>query len=104
PRDARGGFFSTFMWVKPGPLRLDVARREYGGFLVVMEALGLDLITPQESAQSDVPAEIVELAKARWNAKQDKDWGEADRLRDEIAVAGWEIKDAKDGYEICPKS
>ncbi|NRB74972.1 MAG: cysteine--tRNA ligase, partial [Verrucomicrobiales bacterium] len=44
-----------------------------------------------------------EMAQARWEAKQAKDWGEADRLRDEIAAAGWEVKDTKEGFEICPK-
>ena len=42
--------------------------------------------------------------KRSWKAKQDKDWATADRLRDEVLEAGWEIKDTKEGYELCSKN
>ena len=44
-----------------------------------------------------------ELAKQRWKAKNDKDWPESDRLRDEIKSLGWIIKDEKDGYSLEPQ-
>ena len=61
--------------------------------MVVMEALGLALPKEEESESADAPEEIQAKAEARWEAKQSKDWGEADRLREEVASAGWEIKD-----------
>ena len=50
------------------------------------------------------PAEAVELAQAREQARRDKDWGEADRLRDELRAAGWEVRDGPDGPELVPVS
>lgn len=50
------------------------------------------------------PDEIVELAKQRANAKQNKDWATADALRNQIDAAGWTILDSKDGYKIVKKA
>ncbi len=33
----------------------------------------------------------------RAKAKADKDWATSDRIRDELASAGFEVKDTKDG-------
>ena len=48
----------------------------------------------------DVPEEVKELAKKRFEAKQNKNWAEADALRDQIKDLGYAIKDSKDGYQI----
>jgi cysteinyl-tRNA synthetase len=48
------------------------------------------------------PAEIVALAEARERAREAKDFHEADRLRDEIATAGWEVQDVADGFRLIP--
>ncbi len=65
----------------------------------ILSALGLRL--PVEK-KVDAPAEILEKAQQRWEAKQAKDWAAADALRDEVTALGWQIKDAKDGYEVVP--
>ena len=62
-------------------------------------ALNLDKIK-QEKVQIEVPQEVVQLAEARKTARQNKNWAESDRLRDEIAALGYAIKDTADGYEI----
>ncbi len=69
----------------------------------LLYALGLELFTV-EAKQVDAPEEIVALAQARWDAKQAKDWGKADELRDALLTQGWVIKDSKDGFEIEPKT
>ena len=46
-----------------------------------------------------IPTEIKELALKRIKAREDKDWEEADRLRDEIKSKGYEIKDSKETKE-----
>lgn len=43
------------------------------------------------------------MADQRWQAKQNRDWTEADRLRAEVAALGWVIKDRKDGYDLARK-
>lgn len=61
------------------------------------KVLGLDLL---KNKQDDIPEEIKELAKNRWQAKLNKNWAEADALRKEILDKGWTILDNKEGYEI----
>ncbi len=48
----------------------------------------------------DIPKEIIELAEQRSLARQNKDWNESDKIRDDILSKGYEIVDTKDGYEI----
>ena len=62
--------------------------------------LSLDKVTAPAPEKIDVPADIAALAEARFAAKKEKNWAEADRLRAEIAAKGYAIKDSKDGYEI----
>ncbi len=66
-----------------------------------MFALGLDL-TAAAPAQAEAPAEIAALAAQRWAAKQAKDFAAADALRKEIAAAGWNMLDRKDGFSLEP--
>lgn len=100
--EALGQVFTAMKHIKPGELSAGEAKREFLGLSVIMEALGLKLPPVEERSEAEIPAAIAEMAQARWEAKQQKDWGEADRLRDELTAAGWEIKDTKEGYELCP--
>ncbi|MDR0975939.1 MAG: cysteine--tRNA ligase [Christensenellaceae bacterium] len=51
----------------------------------------------------DIPANVLDLAEARLQAKRDKDFALADKLRAEIEALGYKIKDKKDGFEITRK-
>ena len=62
--------------------------------------LALDLGKIEENKESEIPEEIIMLAEERKKARQNKNWAESDRLRDEIIAKGYAIKDNKDGYEI----
>ena len=53
-------------------------------------------------ASEGPPEELVELARRRTEARAAKDFAEADRLRDEVRAAGWEIRDGADGPELVP--
>jgi cysteinyl-tRNA synthetase len=59
--------------------------------------LGLADWTPREEA---VPPEVQALAAARSGARAGKAWAEADRLRGELAAAGWEMEDLPQGYKL----
>ena len=48
----------------------------------------------------EVPAEIAELARKRWEAKLAKNWAEADGLRAKLEEKGYTVKDSKDGYAL----
>ena len=52
---------------------------------------------------AEAPAELHELARLRQEARTARDWAEADRLRDELAAAGWEVRDDPDGYRLVPR-
>ncbi|HEX7583006.1 MAG TPA: hypothetical protein VF321_07950, partial [Gaiellaceae bacterium] len=52
----------------------------------------------------EAPAEIVVLAEQRQEARARKDFAESDRLRDEIAAAGWDVRDEAGGFRLVPRS
>ena len=61
---------------------------------------GLKLDEEIKSESQSIPDEIKDLASKRWQAKQDKDWVLADKLRAEVTQKGYQILDTKDGYTI----
>ncbi|HEX6490457.1 MAG TPA: cysteine--tRNA ligase [Gaiellaceae bacterium] len=56
------------------------------------------------AADAPAPAGIVELAEQRQAARAERDFGEADRLRDEIESRGWEVRDVAEGFQLVPRS
>ena len=60
-------------------------------------ALSLD---KKSETQEEIPEEVIKLAEERLKARQEKNWAESDRLRDEILALGYSIKDSKEGYEL----
>jgi cysteinyl-tRNA synthetase len=69
----------------------ELLRRAFGIF-------GLESIGEVEEA----PREVAELAERRREARDAKDFAESDRLRDEIAAAGWDVRDVAEapGYVL----
>ncbi|MDQ1684931.1 MAG: hypothetical protein QOC82_1668 [Frankiaceae bacterium] len=49
------------------------------------------------------PPDVVALAAARADARAAREFAAADRLRDEIAAAGWVVTDGPDGPVLNPK-
>ena len=49
------------------------------------------------------PAEVTALAERRAAARAERDWAASDRLRDEIAEAGWLVRDTPDGFALAPR-
>ena len=64
-----------------------------------LDIFGLASLADQQKA----PAEIVELARQRQEARAARDWGKADRLRAEIEAAGWEARDVAEGFQLVPR-
>ncbi len=52
---------------------------------------------------SEPPTEVVALAGRRAAARAAKDFATSDALRDEIAAAGWLVKDTADGWSLAEK-
>ena len=72
-----------------------------GAFRRMDEVLGVIFFGKAEKA--DIPAEIQALLDKRAEARAAKNWAESDRLRDEIAAAGWVVKDSKAGQSCTRK-
>jgi cysteinyl-tRNA synthetase len=53
--------------------------------------------------EREAPPEVMELARQRQEARAARDFDEADRLRAEIEAAGWEARDAADGFQLVPR-
>lgn len=67
------------------------------------QVLALKIDQPILIENEKIPKEIIELAEKRKQARQNRDWQESDRLREEIKTKGYNIEDNKDGYVILPK-
>ncbi len=68
------------------------------GLREMLTALGLETLLGGAEGDADVPDEEASaLLEAREAARAAKDWGEADRLRDELAARGWQVRDAAAG-------
>jgi cysteinyl-tRNA synthetase len=66
----------------------------------MLGVLGLEnLLDPDEA---DAPPEAVELSEARERARAGRDYGEADRLREQLREMGWEVRDGPAGPELLP--
>ena len=64
-----------------------------------LDIFGLGSLAETEAA----PAEVIELAERRQQARSGGDFDEADRLRTEIDAAGWEVRDVAEGFQLVPK-
>jgi cysteinyl-tRNA synthetase len=66
-----------------------------------LEVFGLDSL----AIRAEAPPELVAMAVARHEARAARDFAEADRLRDEIADLGWEVRDVAEapGYQLVPR-
>jgi cysteinyl-tRNA synthetase len=65
----------------------------------MLGTLGLEsLLAPA----AEPPAEVLELADQRERARGAREFAAADRLRDEIAEHGWEVRDGPKGFELLP--
>jgi cysteinyl-tRNA synthetase len=102
--DALGQMFTTFRNLKPGEMTAASATEAWHGLQKLLFALGLELPQAGPAEDTPLPDNIAALAEARWQAKLAKNWNESDRLRDAVLAEGWEIKDTKEGYTLCPKA
>ena len=60
-----------------------------------------ELVTAANEAEEDTPSdEVKALAEQRQKAREEKNWAESDRLRDEIAALGWAVQDTPEGVKL----
>ncbi len=66
----------------------------------MLGVLGLESLL---ASGPDAPAEVRELARRRERARAERDFEASDRLRDEIAAHGWDVRDGAGGFELVPR-
>jgi cysteinyl-tRNA synthetase len=89
---------ALFRWVREANKREEVGDAHLREMLAV---LGLEnLLAGADAAEPD--AEARELARRREAAREQRDFAEADRLRDELRARGWEVRDSSGGPELVP--
>jgi cysteinyl-tRNA synthetase len=73
--------------------------------LFLFDLLGIRDDVKDKNASYDSFSKAVDLLlQIRMQAKQNKDWATSDKIRNELAAIGFEIKDTKDGFEWQLKS
>ena len=78
-------------------VRDEKAKGKYQAIKKMDEVFGLKLLEKEEVY---VPEEIKKLAELREKARKEKNWKEADRLREEIKGKGFIIEDSSEGIKI----
>src|SRR5215831_3180043 len=75
--------------------------RDHDLLLRGLDVFGLASLAEAQAA----PAEVVDLARRRADARERRDFSEADRLRVEIEAAGWEARDvdSEPGFQLVPR-
>ena len=67
----------------------------------MLSVLGLDnLLDAGDGADGGPDAGAQELLERREQARAARDWAEADRIRDELAAQGWQVRDSASGPEL----
>jgi cysteinyl-tRNA synthetase len=67
----------------------------------MLEVVGLDNLLDPDTESA--PSEVLALRDAREGARARRDYAEADRLREQLQEAGWEVRDGPDGPELLPR-
>ena len=88
-----------FAWVAEANRRLDAGERIGPGRLgELLHAFGLESLLGGDGERP--PDEVERMAAERQEARAARDFERADRLRDELAARGWEIRDTADGPRL----
>jgi cysteinyl-tRNA synthetase len=88
-----------FDWVAEANRRLDAGERVAPGRLgEMLGAFGLESLLDEKAEAA--PADVERLAAEREEARAARDFERADRLRDELAEQGWEIRDTAEGPRL----
>jgi cysteinyl-tRNA synthetase len=96
---------SLFEWVREANRRGESLVGD-GDLREMLEVLGMGDLRPLAATGNveTIDPHATALLAARENARRERDFEQADRLREEIRARGWEIRDGSDGPELIPLS
>jgi cysteinyl-tRNA synthetase len=88
-----------FAWLAEANRRVDAGERLGPGRLgEMLHAFGLERLL--EGDTESAPEDVERLAAEREEARDARDFERADRLRDELAARGWDIRDTPQGPRL----
>jgi cysteinyl-tRNA synthetase len=91
-----------FDWIAEGNRRMDRGEALGPGRLgEMLHALGLEGLL--EEPGEEAPDAVRQLADEREAARTARDFARADRIREELAERGWEVRDTPAGAQLVPK-
>jgi cysteinyl-tRNA synthetase len=91
-----------FDWVAEGNRRMDAGESLGRGRLgEMLYALGLESLLEDRAEQA--PEAVRRLADEREEARGARDFARADRIREQLAEQGWEVRDTPGGAQLVPK-
>jgi cysteinyl-tRNA synthetase len=91
-----------FDWVAEANRRMDAGDRVGPGrFREMLYAFGLEALVESDP---EAPEDLQRLAAERDEARSARDFDRADRIRDQLAESGWEIRDTPEGARLVRRS
>jgi cysteinyl-tRNA synthetase len=96
---------TVFEWVRDANRRAEAGEQVGDEDLREMLAVfALDALLDADTAAAGPDAGAQELLDRREAARAARDFAEADRLRDELATLGWEVRDGAAGPTLVPRA
>ena len=94
-----GARAAMFDWIAEGNRRLDAGEQlGVGQFAEMLRVIGLEGLL--EGDATGPPEEAERLLEQRQEARAERDFERADRIRDELAALGWEVRDTAEGPRL----
>jgi len=98
---------AVFDWIREANRRADAGESVGDADLrEMLQVLALDnLLDADAAGGEDGPdPDALELLERREVARREKDWAQADRLRDELGARGWTVRDGATGAELVRRT
>ena len=73
----------------------ETVRTQFRDFDKIFAVFNVD-----NAGEAEVPAEIMAMAEARFQARKNKDFVTSDALRDQLKSLGWVVEDAAGGFRV----
>jgi cysteinyl-tRNA synthetase len=92
-----GALSAVWDWVRESNRRGGVGDTDLREMLGV---LALEDLLDADAGDGEPDTAARELLERREQARAERDWAEADRLRDELTALGWQVRDSSAGPEL----
>jgi cysteinyl-tRNA synthetase len=104
--NASEAFSACFAFVRAANAALTAGLTAAGATAALEELRQMDRVLGfiffGRAENTEIPADIQALADERAAARAAKNCAESDRLRDELAAKGWQVRDSKEGQTLKP--